>query len=198
MKAPTIFILSGPSGAGKTTLLTRLFREKNIREKFIKGISFTTRKIRPQEKDGKDYFFVSQKKFLKLKKEEFFLEEQKVLENYYGTPKYFYGRAVKENKDLILCIDVKGGMYLKKKHKVGTIVTIFVSAPTKKELFKRLKKRVEKKEFITRRLQLARKELEFRQHYDYVITNHDIKDSVRKLRGIFLTAKKAEEEKVKL
>jgi guanylate kinase len=190
MKAPTIFIISGPSGAGKTTLLNQLLRQSQIRKKFMRAISFTTRQRRPREKNKKDYIFISKGDFLKLKKNNFFLEWQKVLDNYYGTPKYFYTQAAKDNKDLILCIDVKGGMYLKKKHKIGKIVTIFVSAPNKKELFKRLQKRIEKEDSIFKRLSLAKTELKFCRYYDYAITNSDIKDSVAKLRDILLANNK--------
>ena len=186
VKAPTIFIISGPSGAGKTTLINRLLCQKEIRRKFIRAISFTTREQRPQEKNKKDYIFVSKNEFLRLKKNNFFLEWQKVLDNYYGTPKYFYAQATEEKKDLILCIDVNGGMYLKKKHKIGKIVAIFVSAPNKKELFKRLQKRVEKKESIFKRLSLAKRELKFAKHYDYAITNTNIRDSVKKLQHVLL------------
>ena len=90
---PKVFVISGPGGAGKTTLVDKLFCKKTLRNNFIKGISFTTRKRRPQEKEGRDYFFVSKEEFLRLEKRRFFLENQKVLENYYGTPKFFYKQA---------------------------------------------------------------------------------------------------------
>ncbi|MDP2923261.1 MAG: guanylate kinase [Candidatus Omnitrophota bacterium] len=186
MREPKIFILSGPSGAGKTTLLDKLFHNKSTKNSFLRGISFTTRAKRPQEANGKDYFFVNKEELLKLKKRNFFLEHQKVLENYYGTPKYFYVNAKKEKKDLILCIDVKGGMYLKKKHRAGRIITIFVRAPNKKELKRRLKQRVEQKDSIVKRVSLAKKELQFSKYYDYVMVNQDLQTSVKILEDIFL------------
>jgi guanylate kinase len=114
------------------------------------------------------------------------LESQKVLENYYGTPRYFYSQAKNKNKDLILCIDVKGGMYLKRKQKNIRIVMIFISAPNAGELNRRLKKRVEKIESITERLKLAKKELQFSKYYDYVIVNQSIPLSVNILKNILL------------
>jgi guanylate kinase len=186
MKPSRIFILSGPSGAGKTTLLNELFRKRFIKNNFVRGISFTTRKIRPKEKKGKDYFFVTKKKFLKLKKENFFLETQRVLDNHYGTPRYFYARALEEKKDLILCIDVKGGMYLKKNFKLGKIFTIFISAPTERDLHQRLHKRADEKEMIKKRTELAKKELQFSKYYDYLIINQDIKTSLKTLESILL------------
>jgi guanylate kinase len=185
MSRTKIFIISGPGGAGKTTLLNRLFRRKFIKNNFLRGISFTTRLKRPKEKDGKDYFFISKKDFLRLKKRNFFLENQKVIDDYYGTPKYFYDEAIKKKKNLILCIDVKGSMYLKKKFKSDKIVTIFISAP-KKELYQRLRKRVESEEMIRKRINLAKKELQFSKYYDYLIINQDLKITLKILEAILL------------
>jgi guanylate kinase len=184
-KEPKIFIISGPGGAGKTTLVKRLFRKKIIKENFLKTISFTTRKKRLQEKNKKDYFFVSKEEFLKLKKKNFFLETQRVVDDYYGTPGYFYQRAKKEKKNLILCIDVKGAMYLKKRFKLGKIITIFVWAPLK-ELYERLKKRKEKEEVIKKRIALTKKELQFLKKYDYVIINQNIEITLKVLESILI------------
>jgi len=189
MKKPNIFIFSGPGGAGKTTLVDKLFRKKPIRNAFVRGISFTTRKIRPGEKTGRDYFFINKEEFLKLKKKNFFLESEKVLSDYYGTPKYFFAVAKREKKDLILCIDVKGGMYLKENFKQGRAVTIFVSAPNEKELHARLKKRVEKPEMIKKRIKLSKKELQSSRYYDYVIINQDLHASSNILEAILLAEK---------
>ncbi|MCK9613983.1 MAG: guanylate kinase [Candidatus Omnitrophica bacterium] len=188
MKTPTIIILSGPSGAGKTTLLNKVFRKKNIKGKFIRAISYTTRKIRPKEKNGRDYFFISKRKFLQLREKGFFLENQKVLDNYYGTAKYFYDRAVKENKNLILCIDVKGGMYLKKKQKEGKIVTLFIAAPSELDLFKRLKMRTEAMQTIQKRITLAKKEMKVSKQYDSIIINKDLSKSLKELEKVILRA----------
>jgi guanylate kinase len=180
-----MFIISGPGGVGKTTLVKRLFRKKIIKENFLKTISFTTRKKRPQEKNGKDYFFINKEKFLKSKKKNFFLETQKVVDDYYGTPRYFYGQAKKEKKNLILCIDVKGAMYLKKRYKPDKIITIFVWAPLK-ELYERLKKRKENKEVIKKRIALTKKELQFLEKYDYVIVNQNIEIALKILESILI------------
>ncbi|MDD5194140.1 MAG: guanylate kinase [Candidatus Omnitrophica bacterium] len=181
-----VFILSGPGGSGKTTLLNKLFRKKIFKKNFIRAISWTTRKRRPKENNGRDYFFVSKEKFLARKKKKFFLESQKVLDNYYGTPKYFYTQAKHAQKNLILCIDVKGGMYLKKHHKVGKITTIFIAAPDSGELYKRLLSRAEKKNIIDERLALAKKEMLAQKDYDYVVINKNIKTAVMDLEDILL------------
>ncbi|MDD4955709.1 MAG: guanylate kinase [Candidatus Omnitrophica bacterium] len=189
MKIPTIVILSGPSGAGKTTLLNKVFRKKSIKENFIRSISYTTRTIRPKEKNGRDYFFISKRKFLSLKRQGFFLESQRVLDNYYGTAEYFYEQAEKENKNLILCIDVKGGLYLKKKKKEGKIVTLFIAAPSELDLFKRLKKRTETMRTIQKRIALAKKEMKVSRLYDSIIINKDLSKSLKELEKVLLENK---------
>lgn len=188
-RRPIIFVFSGPGGAGKTTLVDRLFRRKFVRDNFMRTISYTTRRRRPGEKDGRDYFFVAKRGFLRLKRKKFFLEEEKVLENYYGTPKFFFARAREAQKDLILCIDVKGGMYLKKNLKHGKIVTIFISAPTRQDLRRRLGARAEDKEIIKRRIRLAEEELKFAPDYDYLVINQHLKDTLKSLEAILLAEK---------
>lgn len=183
MIMPRIFIISGPSGAGKTTLLKRLFAKKYIKDNYLLAISCTTRIKRKGEGAG-DYFFMDKGEFLSLKKKNYFMETQKVLDNYYGTPKSFLIQACEENKDLILCIDVKGGKYLKNKHKKGKIITIFVKAPDAGELFVRLKKRKEAEKNINARIDLAKKELLSAGLYDYIIVNRKIEESVRNIEAI--------------
>jgi len=183
-----IIVISGPSGAGKTTLLKRIFLKRNIRSSFVKGISYTTRSPRYGEKNGRDYYFVDKKTFRALIRNNFFLEYQKVLEDYYGTPKYFLKEGRLAGKDLVLCIDVKGGMYLKKNAKRDKIVTIFISAPTAEELSKRLRKRGDTA-IVERRIALAKKELQFVKVYDYLIVNQNIKEALSLLEAV-LTAER--------
>jgi len=187
MKDPKVFVISGPGGAGKTTIVKQLFLRERIKKDFIKGITITTRKKRLQEKEGRDYFFIEEEEFLRLKKRKFFLESQKVLENYYGTPKILYALAKREGKSLVLCIDVKGGMCLKQDPKVKKVTTIFLVAPSEKELYRRMKKRDEKKGVIKKRVELAKKEVELSKYYDYLVTNRNIKDTLKELEGIILT-----------
>lgn len=182
-----VIIISGPSGAGKTTLLKKLFSKKKIRNSFIQSISCTTRKRRPGEKEGRDYFFISKNKFIKSAKKKFFLEHQKVLDDYYGTPKHFLKTTQQQSKNLIVCIDVKGGAYLKKHFKKDDVVTVFISAPNKKDLSRRLEKRAENKASIEKRIKLAKKELQFIKDYDYLIINQDLKLAVELLENILIT-----------
>jgi len=186
MVKPKVFVFSGPGGAGKTTLVERLFNKKKVRANFIKSISATTRGKRPGEADGKDYLFLAKTDFLKKKKAGYFLETEKVLENHYGTPRFFWERAQKEGKGLVLCIDVKGGMYLKKTLKQSKIVTVFITAPREKDLFKRLNKRAENKKVIAERIALAQTELEYAGKYDYVVVNRAIKAAAAEIESILL------------
>lgn len=186
MKKPRIFIISGPGGAGKTTIVNKLLENEKIKASFIKGITVTTRGQRPKEVEGKDYFFVKEEEFLRLKKKRFFLENQKVLDNHYGTPKLFYSIAKAKNKGLVLVIDVKGGTYLKENIKDGKVITIFLAAPNEKELYKRMEKRSESQKIMKQRIELAKKELQFSKCYDYLVTNKTIVKTVKELRHILL------------
>ncbi|MCF7878875.1 MAG: guanylate kinase, partial [Candidatus Omnitrophica bacterium] len=155
----------------------------------LKSITVTTRDKRPQERDGKDYFFVSKEEFLYLKKRKFFLENEKVLDNYYGTPKLYLKMAKVKNKDLLLCIDVKGGMVLKKRYK-SRATSIFISVAKKRELYNRMKKREETKDVIDKRIKLAKKELQFSKKYDYLIQNKNINTTARKIKDVILKHQK--------
>jgi len=188
MRNPRIFVISGPGGAGKTTIVEQLFSKEQIKKAFIKGVTITTRKKRPQEKEGKDYFFIEEEEFLRLKERKFFLESEKVLDNYYGTPKILYALAKREGKSLILCIDVKGGMHLKNNAKIKKVTTIFLIAPSEKELYRRMKKREDKKGAIKERVKLAKKELKFSKQYDYLVINRSVKNTVKELEEIILNS----------
>ena len=184
MRSPLLFIISGPSGAGKTTLLKKLFRRKFIRDNCLLSISYTTRPERPGEKEGRDYFFITEDIFAHFIRKKFFLETQRVGDDFYGTSVSFLHRAAKEAKDLILCIDVKGEKYLKNNFKKGRIISIFVGVPDERELFRRLKKRREKSFIIGKRIALAKKELKYLKYYTYLIINQDLDESIKNLEAI--------------
>ncbi|MBL7131715.1 MAG: guanylate kinase [Candidatus Omnitrophica bacterium] len=180
-----IYIISGPSGSGKTTLSNRLLKLKTLKHKLVKSLSVTTRPRRAKEKNRKDYIFVTQDEFLKRRKKGEFLESQAVFEYLYGTSKRFVKKALKEKKNVLLCIDVKGALSVKKLY--PNAVAIFILPPSLKILQKRLTNRLtEDKKKLHRRLKLAKKEMSYIKHYDYIVINDDLKKAIKQLESIFI------------
>ncbi len=182
-----IFVFSGPSGSGKTTLRDLIIKDPVFSRKFIKSVSFTTRPKRKGEKEGADYYFITKDEFLRLKKAGKILEWTKYLENYYGTSRDFISQSLKKGKSLILCLDFKGFLNVKRFYKENT-VGIFVLPPSIKELRKRIVKRssgtLEKE--LGKRLSLAVKEIKNAPKYDYAFRNINLNNSVNRLKGIIL------------
>jgi len=182
-----IFILSGPSGSGKTTLRDLLLKDKSVKNKFVKSVSLSTRPRRIGEKLGKDYFFINPKEFDKLKKTGKILEWTKYLGYYYGTKKDIIESALKNGKNVLLCLDLKGSIKVKKLYPQETI-TIFVIPPSIRELRKRIKRRSlgTKEAEILRRIRLAELELRNVSQYDYALRNISLTQAVKRLKGIVL------------
>jgi len=183
-----IFILSGPSGSGKTTLRDLLFKDKTLKKKgFVKAVSLTTRPKRDNEKEGRDYFFVSKKKFFSLRKEGKILEWTRYLGYYYATKKEVVEEAIRKKKNVLLCLDFKGAMYLKKRYP-KEVVTIFVGAPSLEELKRRISGRCKytTHQEIGARIKLAQEELKNKSYYDYCLDNRDLTEAVKRLKRIML------------
>lgn len=176
-----IFVISAPSGSGKTTLCEQLLSldPKGL----LRSISATTRPPRAGERKGKDYFFISREAFESKRKKGAFLEWAKVLGNFYGTPREWVEKRLREGKDVILSIDVQGAMQVKKK--CPATVLIFVLPPSFKSLKERLRKRsTESNKEISERLNLARQEVSYLPQYDYAVVNDTIKRATEKLKAI--------------
>ena len=124
-----IYILSSPSGAGKTTLVKKISKNKN----FSVSVSHTTRPPRPNEKNGKDYFFVSKNKFKKLIKQNKFLEHAKVFGNYYGSSKDLVINQLKVGKNVLFDIDWQGTRQIRNQKLNYKLKTFFILPPSKKE-----------------------------------------------------------------
>ena len=129
-----MFILSSPSGAGKTTLTKKIAEENS---NFKISISHTTRTPRPNEENGKDYYFVSNEKFNDLIKKESFFEHAKIFENLYGTLKKPVIIFINEGKDVLFDIDWQGTEQIKKKNLNYKLISFFILPPSKTELFNR-------------------------------------------------------------
>lgn len=179
-----VFVISAPSGCGKTTLCNRLLEKV---PHLARSVSYTTRAPRKGERDGADYRFVSVEKFKKLTESGRFIEHAKVFGSLYGTPKESVKQALKNNKDILLSIDVKGAAEIKKLFGSQS-VSIFVLPPSLEALRKRLmKRRADSKEQMNKRLKIAKKELSYLHNYDYVIVNHKLKDALSQLEAIMIT-----------
>ena len=128
-----LIVISGPSGVGKGTICSELLkRHDHIRY----SVSATTRKPRPGEIHGRDYYFCSVQEFMEMVEADAFLEWAKVFDNYYGTPVNVVEDTLAQGKDCILEIDVQGALQVKRKKPEG--IFIFIVPPSKEELAKRI------------------------------------------------------------
>ena len=177
-----IIIISSPSGAGKTTLCKMILKKtKNI----ILSISFTSRSKRLNEVDGKDYFFVSKEKFLKLKENNYFIESCNNFNNYYGSPIKNIKNANSLNCNILFDIDWKGARKIRNKFKKTDIIDIFILPPSVKELRKRLVKRGrDTNKEISLRLSYALEEIKHYNEYKYVLINQNIHNTAKDIIDI--------------
>ena len=167
----TIIILSSPSGAGKTTLVKLLSEKKN----FNISVSHTTREPRSNEKNGKDYFFVSHSVFKNIIKNNEFLEYAKVFNNFYGTTKKPVIDLLSLGKNVIFDIDWQGTRQIKSQKIKYKIITFFVLPPSKQVLFERLSNRDMKDKLIaSERMKDFYKDVKHWIDYDFVVINDDL------------------------
>jgi guanylate kinase len=180
MQKGILFVLSGPSGVGKGTVLDQLMKDyKNIKY----SVSATTRKPRVGEIDGVDYFFITEDKFGKMKKNNEFIETACVHGNYYGTPRSYVEECLKNGEDIILEIDIQGAKQIGEKFKDA--VYIFLLPPNYEELKNRLKKRdSETEESLRIRLKNASDEIQELKNYDYKIVNDKLHTTVKKVEEV--------------
>ena len=181
---PRVWIVSGPSGSGKTTLCEALLKERFWRRRLLKSVSYTTRPLRRDERAGRDYVRVTQKRFLALKARGGLLESEKIFGAHYGTPRKVLDDARRAGKEVLLCIDVKGAQTVRRRLKKG-VVGIFVAPPTIEALMERLRRRSteDNKEIITR-LKRVKIELAFARFYDYILVNGDFREALRNFKSI--------------
>ncbi len=169
-KKGTLVLFSGPSGVGKDTVLEVVL---NKNKDLQKSISLTTREIRENEIDGKDYYFISQDAFENMINNNEVLEFAQYGKNFYGTPKAPIDKWLDEGKTIILKIEVQGAKKIKELY--PDAVGIFIMPPSMDELEKRLRFRgTESEDDIQRRLNIAKNEIEKSVDYDYLVVNNEI------------------------
>ena len=175
-----LYVISAPSGTGKTTVVRALLdRHPDL----VESISYTTRDMRPGDRAGVDYHFVSTDEFKKLAGEKFFAEWAEVYGNFYGTPRTPIAEAVERGEKVILDIDVQGGMTLKK-HFPDSLA-IFLLPPSEDELIRRLRGRgTDAEGAIERRLATAKQELTFQDSYDKRVVNDDVDRAVKEIEAL--------------
>ena len=172
-----LIVLSGPSGVGKGTVRKALFEMPE--QNFVYSVSMTTRKKRPGEVEGKDYYFVSREKI----KEGKFLEHAEFVGNYYGTPLDKVNEQLNLGKEVILEIEVEGAAQVREKCKDA--VFIFLAPPSKAALYKRLKRRgTESEEVIKERIDKANREFKLAFKYDYIVINDEVRNAADRIMAI--------------
>jgi guanylate kinase len=184
-----LFIISAPSGSGKSTLVSQL---RTLVEGLEFSVSYTTRAPRGSEENGRQYHFTTREQFEKMIAEGEFLEWAEVFGNYYGTAASTLRHAESSGKDLLLDIDVQGGMQVMQK--LPAAISIFILPPSPEILEKRLRNRsaaehVTSEEVIACRLKEAREELKRLDAYKYALVNDMLEDAVAELRAIVLWAR---------
>jgi guanylate kinase len=187
-----LLVLSSPSGAGKTTLAKALLAS----DADIKlSVSVTTRKPRPGEIEGRDYFFRDEAGFLKMRDDGELLEWAKVFGNYYGTPRQPVEAAIASGQDVLFDIDWQGTQQVKEKLPQD-LVRVFILPPSSAVLESRLKTRAQDSaEVVAQRMAEAAAEISHWQEYDYVIINADLEKSGAGLKSI-LTAERLKRDRL--
>lgn len=176
-----LFVITGPSGVGKGTLLAQLLKHF---PDVVYSVSSTTRNPRVGEKDGVNYFFVSEEEFKNSVKNAEFLEWAVYSGNFYGTSRKFVEKMLKDGKSVILEIETQGAIQVLNKEK--DCVSIFILPPSRKELEKRLRGRnTESEEAIQKRLDIVGQEIALKDKYRYTVVNENVEEALNDLIEIF-------------
>jgi guanylate kinase len=177
-----LFVITGPSGCGKSTLAQRVLDEV---ENLDFSISYTTRRKRESEREGKDYYFVSKEEFEEMTKANRMLEWAAVHGHYYGTSRREIEKKGSKN-DLLLDIDVQGAHQVKERIKKA--VFIFILPPSYHELKARLEKRGEESSAsMAIRLETAKKEIRHYPEFDFIVVNDELERAVKELAAVILS-----------
>lgn len=175
-----LVVVSGFSGAGKGTLMKKLVEEY---DGYGLSISATTRKPRPGEEDGREYFFLTKEAFEQKIADNALIEYAQYCGNYYGTPRDYVERQMALGRDVILEIEIQGALAVRKQY--PDAVLLFVAPPSAEELRRRLSGRgTETAEVIDKRLCRAAEEAQGIEAYDYILINDNLETCVKELHAI--------------
>jgi len=176
-----LVIISGPSGSGKGTVVRALDADMG----YALSISMTTRKPRPGEQHGRDYFFVSEEEFLATRDSNGLLEHAQFVGNLYGTPRDYAEQEIEKGKIVVLEIEVEGALQIREKFPEAVLV--FLMPPDISELARRLAGRhTEDKMTIEQRLTRAKNEIKYISRYDYIVINDEVSLAVDRINTIVL------------
>lgn len=179
-------IISAPSGTGKSTLIKALIQNDNFLNNVKLSISYTTRLKRPGEVHGKEYYFISVKKFESMINANLFFEYAKVFNHYYGTKKSDIAALLETGAHVILDVDWNGVRTIR--NKMSNIYTVFVLPPSRKELKLRLRHRGQDTEkIIAFRMKNAIKLMYHLSEYNFIIINDNLNIARKQLQSIILS-----------
>ena len=185
--SPLIIVISAPSGTGKTTIVRELIKNN---ENLVASVSYTTRKKRANEIDGKDYNFVSSELFSSMVEEKSFLEHAKVFDCFYGTPKQEVEHSLNKGLNVILESDWQGAMQIKRERPY--CLMLFIIPPSKEELMLRLRKRgTDSNNEIRLRFDEALNDLNQYENFDNVFINEDVRSTVQAITAFIKDPSKA-------
>lgn len=189
-----VFIISGPSGSGKDTVMTELFKKM---PELLFSISSITRAMRPGEREGEKYNFITCEKFEDMLKNDRLLEHNEFVGNYYGTPREPVERAVANGQDMVIEVDVNGAAQIREK--MPEAVSIFIMPPSFAELKRRLSGRgTESEELIQKRLASALGEIKRAAEYDYIVVNEDITAAADDIMSVILSSRLKTDRQTKI
>ena len=181
-----IIVISAPSGAGKGTVIAELLKNDN-KSRWL-SVSATSRGMREGEKEGVNYYYLTEEEFKKKIDEDYFLEYTNYAGNFYGTPKEHIKKHLEKGIDVILEIEIEGATNIKKL--IPEAIFIFIMPPSLKTLVKRLKGRgTESNDKIIKRFHEAYKEINEVTKYNYVVVNDEIQDTVNTIEAIIKAEK---------
>lgn len=175
-----ILVVSAPSGAGKTSIVKQILKQY---PQIVFSVSATTRPKRAVETDGVEYYFITEKEFIEKIESDEFVEWEKFYDYYYGTFKKNVDNCINEKKTILLELDVKGSLSLKKIYPAAHL--IYIMPPSYQELIKRLKDRqTESSSDFKKRVERAKMELMLKDQFDYIIENKYLEKAINETSSL--------------